>query len=84
MSDAVIVAIISGLMTLAGTVIAVWAANRKTAQTYMTSQAVIEEKVSNLTAEVRRHNDFASRIPVLEEKMAVANHRIADLEARKN
>ena len=46
-------------------------------------QAVTDEKISNLTREVREHNDFARRIPVLEEKITVANHRIADLEARQ-
>ena len=44
------------------------------------SQAVTETKIEELTREVRAHNNFAQRVPVLEEKMAVANHRIADLE----
>lgn len=80
MSDALLVAIVSGLLTLAGTVMTIWAANRKTQRTYETSQAVIEEKVSTLTAEVRRHNDFASRIPVLEERLASLTRRLDALE----
>ena len=44
------------------------------------SQAVTETKIEELTREVRAHNNFAQRVPVLEEKMTVANHCIADLE----
>lgn len=46
------------------------------------AQAVTETKLDALTEEVRRHNDFARRIPVLEEKISVANHRIDDLEKK--
>lgn len=46
-------------------------------------QAVTDTKIEELTREVRKHNNFAERMPVLEEKISVANHRIADLEARK-
>ncbi|MBO7670085.1 MAG: hypothetical protein J6S60_05800 [Oscillospiraceae bacterium] len=44
-------------------------------------QAVTNTKIEELTREVREHNNFARRIPVLEEKISVANHRIADLES---
>ena len=44
------------------------------------SQAVTDAKIEELTREVRAHNNFAQRVPVLEEKMTVANHRIDDLE----
>ena len=43
-------------------------------------QAVIETKIEELTREVREHNNFARRMPVVEEKIEVANHRIKDLE----
>ena len=43
-------------------------------------QAVTDVKIDELTREVRQHNDFARRIPVIEERIDVANHRIADLE----
>lgn len=80
MGEAVIVAIITGTLTLAGTVITVLASNSKTKKAYETSQAVIEERVTRLTEEVRKHNNFAEKIPVIFEKIEVANHRISDLE----
>lgn len=46
-------------------------------------QAVTDTKIEELTREVREHNNFAKRVPVLEEKISVANHRIADLEAKE-
>ena len=65
----IISAILAGAVTLIGVLIA----NGK-------SQAVTEYKIEELTREVRRHNNFAERVPVMEEQMKVANHRIADLE----
>ena len=67
--ESIIVAIISGAVTLAGVLIA----NAKT-------QAVTETKLEELTREVRMHNNFAQRVPVIEEQLKVANHRIDDLE----
>lgn len=69
MAESIIVAIITGVLTLVGVLIS----NSK-------SQAVMETKVNELTREVREHNNFAKRMPVLEEQLKVANHRIADLE----
>ena len=65
----IIVALITGGITLVGVLIA----NGK-------SQAVTDTKLQELTREVREHNNFAKRVPVLEEQMKVANHRIDDLE----
>ena len=65
----IIVALITGGITLVGVLIS----NQK-------SQAVTETKLEELTREVREHNNFARRVPVLEEQMKVANHRIDDLE----
>ena len=62
-------AIITGGITLLGVLIA----NSK-------SQAVMETKVDELTREVREHNNFATRMPVVEEQITVINHRIEDLE----
>lgn len=61
--------VIVGVLTLIG----VLASNNKT-------QAVTETKLEELTREVREHNNFAKRVPVLEEKIKVANKRIDDLE----
>ena len=67
--DTIITSIISGGITLVGVLIA----NSK-------SQAVMETKVNELTREVREHNHFARRMPVVEEQIKVINHRIEDLE----
>ena len=65
----IIVALITGGVTLLGVLIS----NGK-------AQAVTDTKLEELTREVREHNHFAQRVPVLEEQMKVANHRIHDLE----
>lgn len=69
MSESVIVALISGGLTLIGVLIA----NSRT-------QAVTDTKLEELTREVREHNNFAKRMPVVEEQIKVINHRIEDLE----
>ena len=65
----IIVALITGGVTLVGVLIS----NQK-------SQAVTETKLEELTREVREHNNFARRMPVVEEQIKVLNHRIGDLE----
>lgn len=65
----IITALITGGITLLGVLIA----NSKT-------QAVTETKLEELTREVREHNNFARRMPVVEEQISVINHRISDLE----
>ena len=82
MSEAVIVALITGGLTLLGTIITVLAASHRTAMDMKVNQAVTDQKLEELTREVREHNDFARRVPLLEEKIRVANHRIEDLEKR--
>ena len=67
--DSIITALITGGVTLLGVLIA----NGK-------SQAVTETKLDELTREVREHNNFARRMPVVEEQIKVINHRIEDLE----
>ena len=81
MGEAILVAIITGGLSLIGTVITVLMSARKTEQSMTISQAVMDTKIEELTREVRLHNNFAMRVPVLEEQMKVANHRIDDLEA---
>ena len=80
MSDAIVVALISGLMSLAGVLISNSATARKTAANIQTSQAVTDTKIDELTREVREHNGFARRMPVVEEQIKVINHRLTDLE----
>ena len=65
----IIVALITGGITLVGVLLA----NQKT-------QAVMETRIDELTREVREHNNFAKRMPVVEEQIKVINHRIEDLE----
>ena len=82
MTEAIIVAIIAAGASLAGTILTVLASTKKTESNMKVAQAVTDTKIDELTREVRQHNDFASRIPVIEEQIKVANHRIDDLEKR--
>ena len=81
MSEAIIVALITGSLSLVGVVISNLAAARKNASVLQTQQAVTDTKIEDLTREVRAHNHFAQRMPVVEEQIKVINHRISDLEA---
>lgn len=56
--------------------------NKKIENALTTQQAVTDTKLEELTREVRAHNNFVQRVPVLEEQMQVANHRIEDLERK--
>lgn len=80
MSEAIVVALVTGGLSLAGVVVTNLAASRKTAANIQTSQAVTDTKIDALTREVREHNGFARRMPVVEEQIKVINHRIEDLE----
>lgn len=80
MSEAVLVALITGGISLAGTVLTILATTKKTEESMRISQAVMEQKITDLTREVRKHNGFAERLPVIEEQIKVINHRIDDLE----
>mgnify|MGYP000755385392 FL=1 len=78
--EAILVALITGGLSLLGVVITNMMAARRAEQRMATAQAVTDTKIEELTREVRAHNNFAQRVPVLEEQIKVANHRIADLE----
>lgn len=80
MSDAVAVAIISGGLALLGVIITSISTSRNMTAQLERNQAVIDTKIEELTREVRMHNNFAERIPVMEQKIKVINHRIDDLE----
>lgn len=80
MDASILSAIITGVLALAGVIISNIASNHKVEQQIQVSQAITDTKIDELTREVREHNNFARRVPVLEEQVKVANHRIADLE----
>lgn len=69
-----------GALALIGVIITNNRANNKMQNKMTTAQAVTDERISELTREVRVHNNFAQRVPVIEEQIKVANHRLADLE----
>ena len=79
----IIVAIITGGLALLGVILSNNSANKKIENQLDKNQAVTDTKVEELTREVRKHNNFAERMPVLEEKIKVINHRIDDLEHKK-
>ena len=80
MSEAIIVALITGGLSLIGVVVTCLATARKNETAIKVSQAVTDTKIDELTREVRAHNNFAQRMPVVEEQIKVINHRIGDLE----
>lgn len=80
MLESVLVAIITGGMSLIGVIISVSASSRKTQAEFHTNQAVMEERISELTREVREHNDFAHRIPVMQEQIKNLNDKVSVME----
>lgn len=72
MTEAIVVAIITGVVSVFGNIIA----NSK-------AMAIVQNELKHLTEEVRKHNNFATRVPVIEEQIKVINHRIDDLERGK-
>ena len=92
MSEAIAVALITGTLSLVGVIVTVVVGNKKTTKqvtNQVTSQvthklevnqAVTDYKIEELTREVRLHNGFAQRMPVVEEQIKVINHRLTDLE----
>lgn len=82
MSNEIIVAIITGLFTFAGVVVTNIVSNRKVQYQLHEQQKITDVKLEELTREVRKHNNFATRVPVIEEQIKVINHRIDDLERK--
>lgn len=84
MSDTIVVALITGvsglLCAVVTGVISSVVTGKKTSQALRVSQAVTDTKIEELTREVREHNGFARRMPVVEEQIKVINHRVKDLE----
>ena len=81
MTEAILVALITGGMSFAGVVVTCLATARKSEKAAAVAQAVTDTKLEELTREVRAHNQFAQRMPVVEQQIKVINHRLSDLEA---
>ena len=80
MSEAILVAVITGGLSLAGVVITCLATASKTERAQAVAQAVTETKIDELTREVRAHNGFAEKIPVLQSEVKELKHRVDKLE----
>ena len=80
MSEAVTVALITGGLSLIGVLISNFTSVRRNESAVRMAQAVTDAKLEELTREVREHNQFAHRMPVVEEQIKVINHRLTDLE----
>ena len=78
--EATLVALITGGLSLLGVVITNMMAARRAEQRMVTAQAVTDARLEDLTRGVRAHNNFAQRVPVLEEQLRVANRRLSNLE----
>ena len=78
--EAIITALITGGLALVGVIITNVSGNRKMQSQLEKSQAVTDTKLDELTREVREHNGFARRMPVVEEQIKVINQRINNLE----
>lgn len=81
MNEAIIAALIAAAASVVSNVILSRKQSAEMDHKLETRQAVTDTKIEELTREVREHNNFARRMPVVEEQMKVANHRIADLES---
>lgn len=78
--EAIIAALITGGLALAGVIITNNKNQALTDAKLDKRQAVTDTKIEELTREVREHNSFAKRMPVVEEQVKVINHRLKDLE----
>ena len=80
MDTAIVVSIISGVFTLAGTIISVIVGFSKASQKAAIQQAITDTKLEELTREVRRHNNFAERLPIAENDIQNIYHRLDRIE----
>ena len=83
MSEAVAVALLTGGMSLLGVVVTCMATARKTEKNQAVAQAITDTKIDELTREVRSHNGFAQRLPVVEHEIKDLNRRVEVLESRE-
>lgn len=82
MEESIIVAMITGACSVLAVIITNISANNKMAEAQKVAQAVTDTKLDALTDEVREHNNFAKRVPVLEEKVKNIEHRVDALEKK--
>ena len=80
MSDAIVSSLITGSLALLGVILSNLLAAKKTEAALRISQAVTDTKIGELTREVREHNHFARRMPVVEQQLKTLEKRVADLE----
>lgn len=80
MNATVLASLITGLLSLAGVMLSNLLSDRRRETALRTAQAVTDEQLRQLTREVREHNNFARRMPVVEEQIKFINHRLEDLE----
>lgn len=80
MTEAIIVALITGGLSLIGVVVTCLATARKSEKNQEVAQAVMKTELAELTREVREHNNFAQRMPVVEQEIKTINRRIGELE----
>lgn len=80
MDESVLAALITGLLSLAGVMLSNLLSDRRRENALRTAQAVTDTRLEELTREVRMHNNFAQRIPVVEEQIKAIHHRLEDLE----
>lgn len=80
--ESIIPAIITGVLTLCGVIITNISSNRQVENKLFTAQAVTDQKIEALTEEVKKHNNFATRVPVMEANISALEHRIEALEKR--
>ena len=78
--DVILAAAVTGFLSLLGVVVSNIGSNRKIENALSTSQAVTDCKIEELTREVREHNNFAKRMPVIEEQIKNINYRLEELE----
>ena len=81
--EVILSAAITGVLSFLGVLFTNIASNRKIEHRLETEQAVTNTKIEELTREVRLHNNFAQRVPVIEEQVKVINHRLSDLEKKE-
>ena len=79
MTEAVIVALITGGLSVLGVIISNIGSNRKIEDALSTSQAVTDCTIEELTREVREHNNFARRMPVVEQQITDIKKDIDEL-----